>query len=861
MPSSVNGIGTHYYGKKNRSVRQGVCNSCQRTVQLEAYDTRLFFVIVFIPVIPLGKKRIMDYCPACQRHYATNLDQWTAARQLEISSAKEQYRSSPTLENAFQAHVEALRFRSFDEAAELRKEFEEHHSGSAELWSGLAVQLEQLSEYDAARGLYQKAHEIDPDEPLARNGVALARLNEGKLDECRQLLSHLMEPGAGQLHAMGVMDALAAAYQRQGEHEKTLGLCAILIREHPEVANVRDFRKFVQKSEKALGRTESLLPDRDVSVKSFFDKNSGTAAPWQRKLVITAIVAFIACVGLGIHNHYVKEHRTVYLFNSLATPAQVSIDGGTPIAVTGQATVTVPEGAHQAKISGPVEAQVDFTVESGFFDRWFSKPLWIVDVGGGSVFGHLTVYYSQAQRAPDSAVVLGQSFISYPHIDYIFAEPPDSIRTKQRTGEIVKTCFQHVPIPTAQILRARMPNLDVESQLRFAETHLRQRPVDSEALEAYGELADGSNQDQRAIDFLKAGLAERPVNLAWHREYQALRGERDGDAVLVPEYTEMLKSDPDNPALVVLRARVEADWQKAYDGLRKAVTIDPKLDWGWRGLAYLQAARADWKASLESLAHIPETSEAHDSTDSMRRRALVALKNVDELKTELTAMMQLPDAQQATTGALALYEVLIAEGKKAEAEACLQDWQTRIAPQIPSMQLRQVVTDFFQYMSGDVEVFVTRPMPAMPELAVTWVHAALAAGKPELVAEQATSNRLFRRTVSLLATALAFQLKGDAKAATEWAEKAAQEGFAALGPEKSKELLLGTTPPSLEQLNSLCADIDDLAMLGSWLLVRFPDQRAMYEPYVRDRLNFRLPPALLIQKVLDQKAAPAVSGN
>ena len=48
MPSTVNGIGTHYYGKKNRSVRQGVCNACHRQVQLESYDTRLFFVFVFI---------------------------------------------------------------------------------------------------------------------------------------------------------------------------------------------------------------------------------------------------------------------------------------------------------------------------------------------------------------------------------------------------------------------------------------------------------------------------------------------------------------------------------------------------------------------------------------------------------------------------------------------------------------------------------------------------------------------------------------------------------------------------------------------------------------------------------------------
>src|SRR5258706_3000734 len=95
MPTTYNGVGTHYYGKKNLQTRPGPCPHCGRAGQLTSYDTRLWFVVFFIPVIPLARKRIIDHCRVCTRHYATDLDKWETARQLEVSGALEQYRTNP----------------------------------------------------------------------------------------------------------------------------------------------------------------------------------------------------------------------------------------------------------------------------------------------------------------------------------------------------------------------------------------------------------------------------------------------------------------------------------------------------------------------------------------------------------------------------------------------------------------------------------------------------------------------------------------------------------------------------------------------------------------------------------------------
>src|SRR4051812_44314558 len=80
MPHVYNGCGTWYYGKGNRLQYSGTCRACNRAVTLSAYDTRLWFVLVMVPIIPLARKRIIDDCPSCRRHAAMPLDDWRRAQ-------------------------------------------------------------------------------------------------------------------------------------------------------------------------------------------------------------------------------------------------------------------------------------------------------------------------------------------------------------------------------------------------------------------------------------------------------------------------------------------------------------------------------------------------------------------------------------------------------------------------------------------------------------------------------------------------------------------------------------------------------------------------------------------------------------
>src|SRR5258708_27262232 len=95
MPHLHDGIGTWYYGKKNLQTRPGVCPFCQKSTELRSYDTRLWFVIFLIPVIPLGRKRILDQCPHCKRHRVVKLAEWEQLKQKNITEAMAGMKASP----------------------------------------------------------------------------------------------------------------------------------------------------------------------------------------------------------------------------------------------------------------------------------------------------------------------------------------------------------------------------------------------------------------------------------------------------------------------------------------------------------------------------------------------------------------------------------------------------------------------------------------------------------------------------------------------------------------------------------------------------------------------------------------------
>ena len=185
MPITYNGVGTRYVGHRNAESRPGVCPHCRRAVHLTSYDTRLWFVVFFIPVVPLFRKRIIDQCSSCRRHYVTPLDEWEANKQLSISGAMAEFRDDPTPEKAIAAHRQLISFHQRVQAEEFGQTMAERFPESVNVLLYLGRASDHVGRQGQAGAYFRRALALRPDLPEARLAVAQDLIAQGKPDEAR----------------------------------------------------------------------------------------------------------------------------------------------------------------------------------------------------------------------------------------------------------------------------------------------------------------------------------------------------------------------------------------------------------------------------------------------------------------------------------------------------------------------------------------------------------------------------------------------------------------------------------------------------------------------------------------------------
>ncbi len=851
MPTTINGIGTHYYGTKNRQTRPGICESCGREAELSSYDTRLWFVIVFVPVIPLGRKRIIDQCSHCLRHRVTSQHDWETLSQLNISGAMEKYTSNPSVETALETHATLLSFRKMDEAAKFRGAFQERYSDNATLYSGLAIQLCAMGQIEQALPLFEKAHALNPELPEARLGVAQFRITQGRLDEARQLLQFLEQPGAAQTHSLEPLEELAQAYQKLGRHADALALSKRLLEELPHIGEIHSFRKFVGTSERALGATESMLPERSFSLRRFLDSKSGAYPKWQRNLGIAGVVALLLTVGLAIHNEYIRRNRTVHVLNAFPKAAQVAIDDETPLDVRQKGTVTVSEGKHRVQISGPIEENFEIDVSSGYSARWRNSPAWVINVGGAAALAYSRVIYAADPQPAEIQMLFGDRFLAFPNVDYLFVEPPEQISVDSNKTRVVKTHLEQSIFPPVLVFLHALDNGEADKAMTFAECHLLARPEEQGLLTAYLNHAKSSGQIKRAEEILKRGCKARPVSVAWHREYQSLDTSVEREAALIAEYDAALREDPDNAALSFLRGRISPNRAESVRFFEKATKNDPKLGWPWFGMALNAASHRDWSGALQ---HVHQLNKATDQSPEWVRlihEVRIAAGEAQLLETEYQEQVE---SNAETTAVMFLCDALMAQGKTETARQTLDKWLQSVPVEYRENNDVQNIYRFCLYTIGDLNE-LTRKFgeDSANQSGQLWMETLNALGRPaEAVKLPSFSKEGLQNSQLPLELCVAFAMVNDQAAAAEWRnltcanlEKLGSEG------RTLASILRGNEPPTKAQFDEAIYHPGPKALLAIVLAQRFPERKDEFLEYARQFCVSRLPPYLLVQKAME----------
>jgi len=670
MPGTVNGIGTHYYGKKNLKKEAGVCEHCGRQVELQSYDTWLCACVLFIPVIPLGKKKILDYCPSCTYHRALPFAEWERIKSKAITEGMETMNQNPDdPESAIKMHATLVAFGKQEEARQLAAILTEQFGQNPDVLMYLGACHERAKNNAEADTCFAKALAADPTHKGARRAVGIGCIEQGDLAKAREHLDFLLTPGPDLDGAVAFM--LATALQKQGQPEQALALFQVILQSSPAVAQQKPFRQAVLAAEKSLNRAGSILPPYRRS----YAKVVG--------LSLAAAAVLFAALGYNLH---LAHNQTLFVINHLPVPATVQFDGQ-PSAVVGvnmRTPVILAEGRHTAQVQyadAPPEA-VAFEISNGFFERYGGKSVFVFNVAGSAlVLWEKTTYSTLPNANTQNPYTLhfGTPFIALRDIDYVFRDFPETLRTESRS--LTKTRVEIIPGEPAAILATIRSSADRDALYDYAEGHLRARRDDGDLLKQYINLAALHGECDRAASFLEQGLKRRPVEIEWHRMFQEMTTRAGRAETLLPAYQKMLETEPDDSALLYLCGRLCTESHEALQFYDRAIAADKENAYPYLAKAYHLGARGDVVAAIP-LCEEAAALRPHD--DWIRGTLLdILFLQGDSVRIASLTRAVLADAPLDLSAHQTLIEALVASGDTAEAEQAQTAYEDRVRAAMP----------------------------------------------------------------------------------------------------------------------------------------------------------------------------------
>ncbi len=694
MPHSINGVGTHYWGKRNRQARPAVCPHCGNSVQLTSYDTRLWFVVFFLPVVPLGRKRVLDYCPRCTMHRVTKLGEWERCKREAIEKGMATVRERPgDSAPALELFGALLAYGEMQQALELSEAISERFPADAGVLAELGATLEAFGRTQEARPHLERAFAADPHQPVARVARAHELVRSGELDQARELLRFLEEEGA-------TVDArplwpLAEALGRAGRGAEASTLFELLARRSPELAQVPQFRREARRASRAAGGQRVKLPRRRGSWK--------VAAAACVGVALLGLLAFVGLVEPA-------RHRKLWVANGFDQTLQVDVRGleRFSLAPGRVRAVELSEGDWTVALNGPLERTLTFPIHTGLKARLFDHPVFLLNVGGASLFllEHLTYSENPNPNARfEGELLFGEELVTLPDIDYAFVPAPEEIRLERSGNSARRSSLDLFHGSVQEAFSWSWSNRSPASALLLAEWHLRLHPDDTAFLNQYLQLAADPTLFGRVRSFLAAQAVLDPMSVPVHRAYQhfeLLAGEDP-----TPRYEAWLAERPQSSALCYLRGRLSARRSEAEALYRRALRADEANGYAHASLGHLLGARGEWAAAREALERAVELEPEEALIAQSLREARLALGDHAALEAELEAKLEQQPADLEVF--FALGEALLSRGARWEAreleergeQAFEAAWKEDAGPAIESLRLR------LAYLSGDLETCVS----------------------------------------------------------------------------------------------------------------------------------------------------------
>jgi tetratricopeptide (TPR) repeat protein len=532
MPQVVNGIGTWYYGRSNSHTIRSRCEFCNGVTELTSYDTTLYFVIVFIPIIPLGKKRILDACKACQKHRYVSLQEWEQMKKEQMTATLSELAASPNDPDALSAALAtATKFQDpelFDRIAG----FARTETENPKLQLLLGETCGYFGRREEADEAFAHAIRNQPT-PEVYKPAAMNALRMGEPERATELLSYIFKEKVKD--DLGYIQVVIDSYQAAGKHTEALALMDKRDEAFPELADDPGLDKARRQSKKYESSGKRLNTVNLIENRSY---GSSPGASWGAKLskfmfpllLIGGLIAYTA------YSWHLSRHAPVWLVNGTMQPYAISVNGSTTTVPGLQARkIEVAEG--ELAISAPGHEPITHRLSRGFWARPFDRSVTAINPDRVAVLSEeQTTYSSNPPVNPPPKITFGQAVFTMARADYQFEPFPATISMK-RNQSITKSRIHQLPTlePGQYLVLATDPMFGNQANpgllLKLADA------FPEEGL--YWNAAINLLPPETYEPVLKKGLSARPLRVECHRAYQTSIERTRPGFDLVPEYRQL----------------------------------------------------------------------------------------------------------------------------------------------------------------------------------------------------------------------------------------------------------------------------------------------------------------------------------
>jgi tetratricopeptide (TPR) repeat protein len=500
------------------------------------------------------------------------------------------------------------------------------------------------------------------------------------------------------------------------------------------------------------------------------------------------------------------------------------------VTIQDQGTLKMSEGNHQIKIAGPIDATENFAVSSGYFQRFFYRPVWLLNVNGEALIIEANIQYATNPAPTIPKYHLGETFVSFEHVDYLFEEePPKSISVKGNQT-VMKRQVEMAAV-SAEVILSQLGDQNPHGAMKVAERVLT-RTSDSDVMDQYIARAKTSNQKDRALRFLEQELDRRPIDIEWHRHFQDVKDQPATFAELQSRYQKLTETEPDSPAVWYLFARKDANDARALESLAKALELDPKFGWAllMRGNRAMQ--RHEWDNAHHDLVAAAGWEGADSRWLSTSLLTLLAQRRYDDALAEAENIKEIP----AVRPFLLLMHAWIdrKQNRPVDRQKVINDFLGPAAGMPQSAGARAYLELALAYVAADWDaVRGLHQNPALQSLTPAKKNAQL---MTETI-KRGTLQQVFPQPGSgltdwedLLSVGLAFELSGNHETATAWMNHGIERLKAgSLDERELAEALSGANSPDVDAVRTIYVQpTGERAVAFAALAWKFPAQRDVW---------------------------------